>query len=231
MTPTTLASASIPSQDSKVIALVSATHFISHYYILILPPLFLEVRAEFNVTYVELGLTLTVFNFISAAMQTPAGVLIDRVSARAMLVGGLTLGACALILAGLSQQFWLFTVTFALLGLANTVYHPADYALLSHRVSLGRMSHAYSMHTFAGMLGSALAPASLLFLAASFGWRGAFLAAAVPGFAVAALLLVAGGALAGVDRPTDRAKAADAPDAAAGAAPRADTDLSAAGWR
>src|SRR5262245_22000273 len=230
MTPTTLASASIPSQDSKVIALVSATHFISHYYILILPPLFLEVRADFNVSYVELGLALTVFNFISGAMQTPAGVLIDRISARAMLVGGLALGAGALVLAGLSRQFWLFTATFGLLGLANTVYHPANYALLSHRVSLGRMSQAYSVHTFAGMLGSALAPASLLFLAASFGWRGAFLAAAVPGFAVAALLLVGGGALAGIDRPADRAKVAAAPDATAAAVPGAHTEVPSRGW-
>ena len=51
---------------------------------------------------------------------------------------------------------------FALAGVGNTVYHPADYALLSHHVPSDRIGQAFSVHTFAGMLGSAVAPASLL---------------------------------------------------------------------
>jgi MFS transporter, FSR family, fosmidomycin resistance protein len=209
MTPTALARDIVAAPDARVITLVSAAHFVSHYYILVLPPLFLLVRAEFGVSYVELGMALTAFNVISAAMQTPAGFLVDRVSARAMLVGGLVLGAGALALASLAPTFWLVVAMFACLGLANTVYHPADYALLSHRVSAPRMGQAYSIHTFAGILGSAVAPASLLFLAESFGWRGAFLGAAALGFAVAALLVVMGGVLAGRDEPAPHAKSDD----------------------
>jgi MFS transporter, FSR family, fosmidomycin resistance protein len=209
MTPTALARDIVAAPDTRVITLVSAAHFVSHYYILVLPPLFLLVRAEFDVSYVELGVALTAFNVISAAMQTPAGFVVDRVSARAMLVGGLALGAGALALASLAPAFWLVVAMFACLGLANTVYHPADYALLSHRVSAPRMGQAYSIHTFAGILGSAVAPASLLFLAESFGWRGAFLGAAALGFAVAALLVVMGGVLAGRDEPAAHAKADD----------------------
>jgi MFS family permease len=211
MTSTSLAGESVSATDTRVITLVSAAHFVSHYYILVLPPLFLLVRAEFGVSYVELGVALTAFNVVSAAMQTPAGFLVDRVSARAMLVGGLALGAGALALASVSTAFWLFVVSFALLGLANTVYHPADYSLLSHRVSTARMSHAYSVHTFAGMMGSAVAPATLLFLAERFTWRGAFLGAAVLGFAAAALLLVAGGVLGGRDAPASHAKSDEPP--------------------
>lgn len=209
MTPTALARHIVAAPDTRVITLVSAAHFVSHYYILVLPPLFLLVRAEFGVSYVELGMALTAFNVISAAMQTPAGFLVDRVSARAMLVGGLVLGAGALALAGLAPTFWLVVAMFVCLGLANTVYHPANYVLLSHRVSALRMGQAYSIHTFAGILGSAVAPASLLFLAESFGWRGAFLGAAALGFAVAALLVVMGGVLAGRDEPPPHAKSDD----------------------
>jgi MFS transporter, FSR family, fosmidomycin resistance protein len=209
MTPTALARDIVAAPDTRVITLVSAAHFVSHYYILVLPPLFLLVRAEFGVSYVELGMALTAFNAISAAMQTPAGFLVDRVSARAMLVGGLALGAGALALASQAPTFWLVVAMFACLGLANTVYHPANYALLSHRVSAPRMGQAYSIHTFAGILGSAVAPASLLFLAESFGWRGAFLGAAALGFAVAALLVVMGGVLAGRDEPAPHANSDD----------------------
>src|SRR5262249_1806560 len=185
-----------------VTPLVGATHFVSHYYTLTLPPLFPLVRSEFGVSYVELGVALTAFNVISAVMQTPAGFLVDRVSARAMLVGGLALGGGAMALASVAPLFWLFVAAFAALGLPNPVSHPAGYGLAPHRGSAPRMSQAYSIHPFAGILGSAVAPASLLFLAERFGWRGAFLGAAVLGFAAAALLVVMGGILAGRDAPT-----------------------------
>ena len=209
MTPATLVGEPAAARNTRVVTLVGAAHFVSHYYILVLPPLFPLVRAEFGVSYVELGMALTAFNLISAAMQTPAGFLVDRVSARAMLVGGLLLGAGALALASFAPGFWLFVASFAALGLANAVYHPADYALLSHRVSAPSMSRAYSIHTFAGMLGSAVAPASLLFLAERFGWRGAFFGAAVLGFAVAALLVAMGGVLTDRDEPAAPAKTRD----------------------
>ena len=206
MTPTTLTAEAARTTDTKVITLVSAAHFVSHYYILVLPPLFLLIRDEFAVSFVELGAALTAFNVISAAMQTPAGFLVDKVSARAVLVGGLLLGAGSLAGASVAPTFWVVVAMFAFLGLANTVYHPADYALLSHRISAARMSKAYSIHTFSGILGSAVAPASLSFLALYFGWRGAFVGAAILGFAVAALLMLGGDAIAGRDAPQPHAK-------------------------
>ena len=74
---------------------------------------------------------------------------------------------------------------FGLVGLGNTVYHPADYALLSRHVAPARMSQAYSVHTFAGMLGSAAAPGAVLLMHSLYGWRGAFLGAAALGFVAA----------------------------------------------
>jgi MFS transporter, FSR family, fosmidomycin resistance protein len=81
---------------------------------------------------------------------------------------------------------------FALAGLGNTVYHPADYALLSRHVPAARAGRAFSFHTFAGMLGNAAAPPSLLFLQGMVGWRGAFLGAAVLGLVGALVMAVAG---------------------------------------
>jgi FSR family fosmidomycin resistance protein-like MFS transporter len=206
MTPTTIAAAPDAARDFRVISLVSSAHFVSHYYNLVLPPLFPLVRAEFGVSYVELGAALIAFNVVSGTLQIPAGFLVDRISVRAVLVGALAVGAAALAIASMASAFWLFVASFALLGLANTVYHPADYALLSHRVSVPRMPTAYSVHTFAGILGSALAPGTLLFLAATFGWRGAFLGAAVLGFCVAALMLATGDVLAERNAPPERIK-------------------------
>jgi MFS family permease len=196
MTPTTeFATAAARAADAKVTALVSGAHFVSHLYILVLAPLFPVIRADFDVSYTELGLAIAAFNVTTATLQTPAGFLVDRVSARAVLVGGLVLGAGALAVAGLATSFWLFLAMFAVAGIANAAYHPADYSILSQRVSTAYMGRAYSVHTFAGILGTAVAPATMLFLAAAFGWRGAYIAAALLGFAVAALILLAGHSL------------------------------------
>jgi FSR family fosmidomycin resistance protein-like MFS transporter len=139
------------------------------------------------VSYTELGLAFTAFNVVSTVLQTPAGFLIDRVSARLMLIAGLLVGAAAFAIAALVDSFWVFVTMFAVAGLGNTVYHPADYALLSRHVRAERIGQAFSLHTFAGMLGNAAAPPSLLFLQALVGWRGAFLGAAVLGL-IAALV-------------------------------------------
>jgi MFS transporter, FSR family, fosmidomycin resistance protein len=186
------------SGDVRLIGGVSAAHFVSHFYMLVLPPLFAFVKADYGVSYTEIGLALTVFNTVSAVAQTPAGFLIDRINARLALVVGLILGAAGYAVAALVDSYWVLVVMFGLIGLGNTVYHPADYALLSRHVAPERMSQAYSVHTFAGMLGSAAAPGAVLLLHSMFGWRGAFIGAAVVGFAAALLLLFQPD---GVERP------------------------------
>ena len=199
MTPTTIAAAAARPTDARVIGLVGAAHFVSHIYIMVLPPLFPFVRADFGVTYTELGVAIALFNILTGFLQTPAGFLVDRLSARAVLIGGLLLGAASVAGAALVSSFYLFAVMFAICGIANATYHPADYALLSGRVSPPRMSQAYSIHIFAGFAGTAAAPATLLLLAESLGWRGAFFAAAALGVVVAAAVLAFGGIMAGRD--------------------------------
>jgi MFS family permease len=171
--------------ESKFVATICFVHFASHYYITLLAPLFLFVRADYAVSYTELGLAFTAFNVVSTVLQTPAGFLVDRVSARLLLILGLIIGAAAFATAALVHSFWLFVAMFALAGLGNTVYHPANYALLSRHIPAERVSRAFSLHTFAGMLGNAAAPPSLLFLQSQIGWRGAFLGAAMLGLLAA----------------------------------------------
>jgi MFS family permease len=178
--------------ETRFVGTVCLVHFASHYYITLLAPLFLFVRADYGVSYTELGLAFTAFNVVSTALQTPAGFLVDRVSARMLLVAGLIVGATAFAIAALVDSYWVFVAMFALAGLGNTVYHPADYALLSRHVPGARAGRAFSFHTFAGMLGNAAAPPSLLFLQSMVGWRGAFLGAAVLGLVVALVMAVAG---------------------------------------
>jgi MFS family permease len=199
----------------RVVGAVSAAHFMSHYYIILLAPLMPFVRDAYQVTYTEIGLAFAAFNIVTAVFQTPAGFLVDRLGARALLILGLVIGATSFVTAGLVDSFWVMIAMFAIAGMGNTVYHPADYTLLSQHVPADRIGQAFSLHTFAGMLGSAVAPASLLVMQSSWGWRGAFIGAGVLGFAVALLLLLV----------------RDGTTTTANAATRPASDSSDAGWR
>jgi MFS transporter, FSR family, fosmidomycin resistance protein len=172
----------------RVVGAVSSAHFVSHYYILLLAPLLPFVRADFGVSYTEIGLALSVFNTVTALLQAPAGFLVDRLGARLPLIGALLLGGFAFTVAGMAHSYWTLVAMFALAGVGNAVYHPADYSLLSHHVPGERIGQAFSLHTFAGMLGSAVAPPTLLAMHSLWGWRGAFIGAGMLGFAVAVLL-------------------------------------------
>src|SRR5262247_4380652 len=174
---------------NKLVGAVCFGHLVSHFYIMLLAPLFLFVREDYGVTYTELGLALTAFNVVSTVLQTPTGFLVDRVSARMVIICGLLLGAGAFAIAGLVNSFWVFVAMFAVAGIANTVYHPANYAILSQHIPPARAGRVFSFHTFSGMLGNAIAPPTLLFMQSYVGWRGAFLGAAALGLVAAAVLL------------------------------------------
>jgi len=182
--------------ELRVVAPVCAAHFLSHYYMIILAPLFAVVRADYGVSYTDLALALTAFNLVSAVLQTPAGFLVDRIGARTVLLAGVAVGAAAFAIAGLVHSFAVFIAMFAVAGLGNTVYHPADYSLLSHQGSPARVGQIFSFHTFAGILGGAVAPATLLAMQSFFGWRGAFIGAAILGISVLLFLIAHWSALA-----------------------------------
>ena len=179
--------------EVQAIGLVSAAHFISHFHSLVLPPLFPYLKQHFGVGFIELGFALTIGSLASVAAQLPMGYLADRVGSRRLLIAALWLGGLAIASIGLVDSYLWLLAAAALIGIANAVYHPADYAIMSARIAPARIGRAFSVHTFAGMLGSAVAPATMLVLATTLGMKFALIAAGAIGVVVAAVLACAPG--------------------------------------
>ena len=174
--------------DVRVISLVGIAHGFSHFFQLCLPPLFPLLKDEFGGGYAVLGAVMAVFYAVSGIMQTAAGFLVDRFGARVMLLAGMALISGGTVLAGLVPGFeWLFLAA-ALAGLGNSVFHPADLALLNGKVDPQRLGHAFSVHGLTGNVGWALGPLFVVPIAAAHGWRTALVAAGVLGFAYLAIL-------------------------------------------
>jgi len=173
----------------RTLTAISIAHWLSHFHLFVLPMLFPFLKQQLGVGYIELGFALTVFGVVSGLTQAPIGYLADHYGARRVLLVGLCLGGFALILLGLHLSYASLVVCAALLGLANSVYHPADYAILAAHMDEARMGRAFSVHTFAGFLGGAVAPAIMATLVATVGGFGALIVAGAVGPAVAILLV------------------------------------------
>ncbi|MFQ6016967.1 MAG: MFS transporter [Kiloniellaceae bacterium] len=176
-------------RDGGVLAPVCAGHFLSHLYILCLPPLFPLLHAELGVSFAALGLILTVFNAASGGAQIPIGFLVDRFGGPAVVVGGLALEAGAVLFMGLAPEYAALITLAVVAGIGHSVFHPADYAILSSTIDPGRIGKAFSLHTFAGHLGSAAAPATVILMAAVVGWRHALVTIGAVGLLVMLVIL------------------------------------------
>ncbi|MEA2758038.1 MAG: hypothetical protein QOH65_651, partial [Methylobacteriaceae bacterium] len=100
------------------------------------------------------------------------------------------LGGFAYLLFAAVPTYPCLMVAFALAGIGNAVYHPADYSILSSAISPPRIGRVFSLHLFAGYFGSAIAPAMVLFLTAIAGYRFAIAAAGCLALVVAVPLVL-----------------------------------------
>lgn len=172
----------------QLLTQVSVAHLVSHLHIMTVPALLPLLPDSMQVGFVELGIAIGLFNIVSALVQAPLGFLVDRLGARRMLMAGLLLGAASFALVAVFPTYPFLCAAMVLAGLANGVYHPADYSLLSRGMPAGNIGRAFSIHTFAGFLGSALAPPIMVGAALLLAPRWAFALAALAGLAAWAVL-------------------------------------------
>lgn len=183
-----MSAATVPlNNDVKVMGLIGVAHGASHYYQLAFATMLLIVRQEAGLTFTDVGLLAGIFYGVSGVVQTGAGFAVDRFGARPILAGGLAIVGLALALISIAHSFVAFATIAAIAGLGNSVFHPADFALLNASVNPGRLGRAFSIHGVGGSLGWAAAPV-MYFLDGMFGWVGAALIGAMPGLVLSVLV-------------------------------------------
>lgn len=148
------------------------------------------MKQEFGVSYTMLGGIAATYATCSALSQYPIGYLADRLGARVFLIGGLSIISLVFIAMGFTSSIAAFYALAVIAGLADGVFHPCGYAILTDKISNERAGRAYGVHAFGGFAGFAAAPMFVVPLAAYFGWQIAVMIAGVAGLFVVAALLI-----------------------------------------
>lgn len=164
-----------------MISLVGFAHGTSHFFHLMLPPLFPWFMRDYSLSYTQVGALMTVFFLVSGTGQALAGFLVDRWGAHRVLCLGIALLAISGLLVAAAPAVWGLYLAAFVAGLGNSVFHPADFSLLNHRVSNARLGHAFSAHGLSGNLGWVAGPLIMTATATAAGWRAAGLVAALIG--------------------------------------------------
>lgn len=175
--------------DTQVIALVGVAHATSHFFHLIIAPLFPWLKLAFGLSYAELGLVMTAFFVVSGVGQALSGFVVDRIGAYPVLLAGLVFCSVAALLLGVAGSYPMLLLGAAVAGAGNAVFHPADFTLLSRQVSPARVAHAFSVHGISGNIGWGAAPLFMVGLTSAFDWRTALFCAAIIPVVVIGVLL------------------------------------------
>jgi len=191
MTATTTDSSGRPAgrSDGLVIGLVGLAHLLSHFYQIALAPLFPLLRDDFGVSYTALGLVISLFYGVSGVCQAFVGILVDRYGGDKLMLFGIVTMASCVILMGLAPAYWVLLPLAVIMAFGNCVFHPADLAILSAKVSPARIGRAFGIHGFGGTCGYFLSPIVVYYGVASFaGWRTGLIVAGSLGLIAAAVI-------------------------------------------
>lgn len=178
------------SRYARVNLLIGTGHFLSHFYQLCLPTLFVVLQRQFSISFAELGFAVVLMTGTSAVLQTPIGFLVDRYGARLFLIGGALIMSLAISAMAFATAFWQILALALISGVGNAVFHPCDYAILAGSIPPERMGRSFALHSFTGNVGFALAPPIVAALSSVLDWRGVLLVVGGLGLPVVAAVIL-----------------------------------------
>jgi len=152
------------------IGLLALLHSVQHVYLYALPPLYLILRAEFNVSTFQIGLIGSVFGVISI-FQGPAGYLVERFGSKRLSVLSMLGCSLAVFMYSLAPVFEVLLILAAVFAVSQVVFHPATYAMVTQRSSASNKARYIAYHQVGGFIGSAVGTVLIAALASMLGWR------------------------------------------------------------
>jgi predicted MFS family arabinose efflux permease len=168
-----------------VLCAIYAVNYIDRQVVAILLE---SIKAEFGVSDSLLGLLSgPAFALFYATMGIPIAIAADRRNRVRIVTICLSLFSLTTLLCGLAVQFWQLLVARLLTGVGEAGTGPASQSIISDLYPPGERATAQATYAVGVNLGIMVAFFGGGWIAHHYGWRYAFLAAAVPGLLLAVL--------------------------------------------
>ena len=133
------------------------------------------LEREMHLTPVELGLLGSAFAWVYGLMAPVAGMVVDRVTRKTAIIGGLHVWSVICILTALSQNFRHLFFFRAAEGLGETFYFPASMSLLSDYHGRATRSRAMGLHQTSVYVGTIGGGFFAGLIGQHYGWRLSFI--------------------------------------------------------
>lgn len=162
------------------------------------------IRADLGLTNTQMGFVSgPAFLLIYCCLAVPLGMMADRISRKGLIAGGVMVWSLATAAIARADGFATLVLARAFIGLGEACLIPAALSLISAHFPPSRLARATSVFSLGGTMGKVLGfmgggalfgilatmhPDAPALLAVS-PWRAVFLYAALPGFALALLML------------------------------------------
>lgn len=127
-------------------------------------------RAEFGLSYAQVGMLRGLFSGTIASFQIPVSHIADRIGTRSMLTIAAVVTGSAYCLAGASAGFISLLAALFIGGLGGSIQHPVASTLVA-RAFGARARNALGTYNFAGDLGKMAFPALTSVLLIVLPWR------------------------------------------------------------
>src|SRR5450432_2760132 len=138
---------------------------------------------DFSLNKTQIGLVFSAFAYPYLVFQIIGGWVSDRFGARRTLIACGLIWAAATALTGLAGGLASMLVARVLLGLGEGATFPASTSAMSRWVAKDRRGFAQGITHAAARIGNAVAPAVIVAVMASYGWRESFYVCAAISFA------------------------------------------------
>ncbi|MFB6300981.1 MAG: MFS transporter [Halobacteriales archaeon] len=139
----------------------------------VVPALLPQIKASFDIDNATAGFAITLIWITYAGMQFPAGVIVDRIGERWLMVTSMALAAVSVLLFSVLSTFVLFLAVCVLFGLGTGLYGPPRATVISNTF-LENDGAAFGLVLAAGSLGAAGLPVVASHITVHLGWRAAF---------------------------------------------------------
>jgi MFS family permease len=165
----------------QVLLILMLVNFVNYVDRQIIFALFPAIRHDFHLSFGQLGYLAAAFTVVLSLSSLPLGMLADRLSRRAVISAGVLFWSAATFFSGLAGSFRSLLIARGLVGVGEAAYTPAGAAVLSATFPPDVRARVQGTFDIGMFVGGATGIALGGIMAASFGWRAAFMLVGIPG--------------------------------------------------